>query len=112
LRAGNLVDARRYHRECILGWQKFGARVYIAQELERFALIAQSQNQPARAARLLGAGEALREGIRVPAFGDERHDIDSAVAWLHTQFDDTAYRTHWADGRAMGMDQVIAYALE
>lgn len=80
LRAGNLVEARRFHWECILGWQKFGTRISIAQELERFALIAQAQNQPTRAARLLGAGEALREGIGVPVFGDERHDIDSAVA--------------------------------
>ncbi len=112
--AGNLLEAERYHRQCILAFQQFGNRAFISHGLESFAFIAQARNQPERTARLLGAAEGLREGIGVSEFGVERleNEYKIAVAWLHAQFDETAYRTHWDEGCDMGMDQAIAYALE
>ena len=114
LRAGNLPEARRLHRQCILAFQEFGGRAYVAHELESFAFIAQADNQPARAARLLGAAEAVQERIGTSPFGVERleNEYKKTIAWLHTQLDETAYDACWSEGCAMTMEQAISYALQ
>ena len=63
---------------------------------------------------MLSAAEALREGIGTSAFGVMRleNEYQKTVAWLHTQFDETAYAAHWSEGCDMSMEQAIAYALE
>jgi non-specific serine/threonine protein kinase len=95
-------------------WQEMGQQAFVAHELESFAFIAQRQNQAERAERLLGAAEALRERIGTSAIGVGRleKEYESAVSWLHSQFDETAYPAHWSEGCAMTMDQAISYALE
>ena len=72
------------------------------------------QNQPARAACLLGAAEAVQEGIGTSAVGVERleDEYQRTVAWLHTQLDETAYDACWSEGCAMTMEQAISYALQ
>ena len=65
-----------------------------------------------RAARLLGAAEALRKALRLPRrpigqFDYER-DAATACALLHEQI----FATAWAEGRAMSLDEAIAYALD
>ena len=114
LGAGNLDEARRYHRQSIIAMQKLGQQAFVIHGLEGFALIAQAQNQPARAARLLGAVEALIEGTGISAVGIFRmqNEYEKAVAWLHAQLDESAYRTYWTEGRTMSMDRAVAYALE
>jgi hypothetical protein len=63
---------------------------------------------------LLGAAEALREWIGTSTVGVHRltNEYDTAVAWLRTQFNETAFRAYWAEGRAMSLDQAISYALD
>jgi predicted ATPase/class 3 adenylate cyclase len=114
LRAGNLAEARRYLQNCILVFQELGQQAFVAHELESFAFIAQADNQPARAARLLGAAEAVQEGIGTSAMGVERlkNEYNRAIAWLHTQLDETAYDACWSEGCAMTMEQAISYALQ
>lgn len=112
LHAGCLPEAGQLFRQCVAVWQEFGQRAEIARVLEGIAYIARAQNQPRRAAQLLGAAEALREQIGTPLRDFERIEYDAAVAWLHAQLDETTYHARWSEGRAMGMDQAIAYVLE
>jgi len=114
LRAGNLAEARRHLQNCILAWQEFGQQAFVAHELESFAYIARAQNEPLRAARLLGAAEAVLEGIGTSAVGVERleDEYQKTVIWLHTQLDETAYEAAWSEGCAMSMEQAISYALQ
>jgi tetratricopeptide (TPR) repeat protein len=114
LRARNLEAARNYLKECILTGKELNLRAFVAQALESYAYIAQAQNQPARAARLLGAAEAVQEGLGTSAIGVHRleQEYESAVAWLHAQLTETAYDAHWSEGCAMSMDKAISYALE
>jgi hypothetical protein len=80
-----------------------GQRAFVAHELESFAFLAQAHNQPARAARLLGAAEAIQERIGTTAFGVLRLEIEyeRTVAWLHAQLDETTFNTYWSEGCAM-----------
>jgi non-specific serine/threonine protein kinase len=114
LGAGDLAEARRYHQQAILAWQELDQVAFVAHELESFAFIAQAENQPARAACLLGAAEAVQEGIGTSAIGVERleNEYKRTVAWLHAQLDETAYDAGWSEGCAMTMDQAISYALQ
>jgi tetratricopeptide (TPR) repeat protein len=113
LRAGNLAEARRHLQNCILVFQELGQQAFVAHELESFAYIERSQNQPVRVACLLGAAEAVLEGIGTSAVGVERleDEYQKTVDWLHAQMNETAYEACWSEGCAMTMDQAISYAL-
>ena len=74
-RAGNLEEARRLYQQTIVVWQEFGQRAAIAHQLECFAFLARAQDQLVRAARLLGAAEALRAALDAPMTTPERSRI-------------------------------------
>jgi len=93
-------------------WQKIGHRAAIAHQLECFAFIAKAQEEDERAARLFGAAEALRENINIPMMPTERPEYDREGSDLRANMDEAAFAKAWAEGRALTMDQAIAYALE
>jgi tetratricopeptide repeat protein len=109
--AGNLDAARRLYQQSIVVWQDLGQHAAVAHQLECFAFIARAQDQLPRAARLSGAAEALRETLGTPMTGFERMEYDREVAELRGQMDTEAYASNWAAGRAMSLEQAIAYAL-
>lgn len=87
------------------------ARV-VVDGLEISALLALTVGQMDRAARLLGAADALRETIGQPLSPSERAGVDVDVATVRTALGDDAFTAAWAVGRAMSLEEVIAYALE
>lgn len=84
----------------------------IAECLEGLAEVARTQGRVGRAARLCGAAEALREAIAAPLRPPERASYDRCVALLRTAFGDSAFAASCERGRAMTLEQAIAYALE
>jgi len=89
-----------------------GHTAYTADKLWALAGAAVALGQPERAARLIGAAEALYEKKSyIPQAGDlpefERYQASAREA-----LDEAAYKTAWAEGRAMSLDEAIAYALE
>jgi len=83
----------------------------IAAALEGFADVARIQEHAARAARLFGCAEALRELMEAPLWPPYRAGYEQAVAAIHTQLDESTFASIWAGGRAMPLDQVVAEAL-
>jgi hypothetical protein len=69
------------------------------------------QGQTERAARLLGAGEALVEAIggRIPPI--DRRFYERTVAAARTALDEAAFAAALAEGRAMTLEAALAYAL-
>jgi len=65
-----------------------------------------------RAARLFGAAEALRAAAGVPLTPFDRADYDRDVAAIQAQLDNAALKAAWVEGRAMSLEQAVAYALE
>jgi tetratricopeptide (TPR) repeat protein len=85
---------------------------WVAEEcLIGMAQIACIDGHYVRAARLFGAGDALREalGIRRLALMQARHD--EVVAATRTPLGDAVFAAAWAEGRAMTLEQAIEYAL-
>jgi len=111
-REGNFVQAKSLYRETIQEWQKIGHRAAIAHELECFAFIAKAQEEEQRAARLFGAAEILRENINIPMNPPEHVEYDREVNDLHANMDKSIFENAWAEGRALTMENAIAFALE
>jgi uridine phosphorylase len=109
---GHYDKAEAKYRETLPEWRRIGHRAAIAHQLECFAIIATVREQGLRAARLLGAAEALREKINIPMSGLERIEYDQEIANLRTGLDKEVFTSTWAEGRAMSMEQAINYALE
>ncbi len=84
----------------------------ICHELDAFGILAAAQRQAERAARLLGAAEALREAIDAPLPPSERASHDSDIAGVRAALGEEAFATAWAQGRAMTLEQAIEYALK
>ena len=110
-RQGRLDEAEAEYRSTIRGWQTSGNDGAVANQLECLAFIAIARGRGSRAARLLGAAEALRETARAPMTAFERGEYDAAADRLHEELGEPAFREAWADGRLMTPDAAVAVAI-
>jgi predicted ATPase/DNA-binding CsgD family transcriptional regulator len=78
------------------------------------AALAGIRNEPARAARLWGAAEALREAIGLSMGHQDRvdYDYEGRITAARAQTDEAAWQAAWNEGRKMSPEQAIDYALE
>jgi predicted ATPase len=109
---GLVSEAMKMYRETILSFQEIGQHAAVAHELECIAFIARAQGQCERAVRLLGAAESLRERLNTDMTLIERREYEEERSNLWNQVDQTILERTWAAGRAMTMEQAIAYSLE
>lgn len=86
-------------------------RYKITQILEGLAKIASAEGNAERAARILGAAEALRQAANLPLPPSERTDYEHDITALRAKLDEAAFSNVWAEGRAMTMEQAVEYAL-
>jgi hypothetical protein len=67
--------------------------------------------QTERAARLLGADEALREAHTIPIWPDAGELCDRLVVTARAALGDETFAAAWAAGRILSLEQAIAEAL-
>lgn len=92
-------------------FRETGYKWGIALCLKGLAGIAATQRQSVRAAWFFGASEALREVIGIPLRPVERAPYEREVSVARAQLAEQVFAAAWAEGRAMTMEQAIAYAL-
>jgi tetratricopeptide (TPR) repeat protein len=80
--------------------------------LTGLAAVAAGTNQPKRAAKLYGAAQTIFDttDYRIPAF--DRAEFDHHIQIARDQLGEAAFEALAAEGRAMTMEQSVAYALE
>ena len=61
---------------------------------------------------MLFSGGPLRTQVRVRLSRADQIEHDRVVANARAQLDEATWETAWAEGRAMTLEQAIAYALE
>jgi predicted ATPase/DNA-binding SARP family transcriptional activator len=83
-----------------------------AYTLSRLAELASLQDDRERAARLLGAADAVFEDLGVPLYGDERDIYERTVEDLRSHLGDDAFESKRSEGRALGIERAIEQALE
>jgi tetratricopeptide (TPR) repeat protein len=91
--------------------RELGSGYQIAYSLALLAGPVGAKGQPERAARLLGASEAVFEAWRVGPVTADQLEIDQYMADVRAQLDEAAFEAAWAEGRAMSLEEAVAYAL-
>jgi predicted ATPase/class 3 adenylate cyclase len=108
---GNLSRARAIYQNTIKGWQNLGNRAALAHELECFGFLALAEEEPLAAVKLFGAAEALRDKIQAPMTDYERTEHAQAVANARSMLEEAEFKSLWAEGRSLTMEQAIELAL-
>jgi non-specific serine/threonine protein kinase len=92
---------------------ELGDKADVAYCLEGLASMIAEREEPARAARLFGASEALLEAIGAPLHvqAQDRALYERTVESLRCRLGEEAFGVAWAEGRAMTLEQVVEYAL-
>lgn len=76
------------------------------------AAVASGMNQPERSARLCGAAQAIFETTNHYISPFDRAEFDRHIQIARDQLGDTKFEALASQGRAMTMEQAVAYALE
>ncbi len=81
--------------------------------LHGLAAIAASEGEEARAARLWGAAEALRETVEVAThiYAPDPTLHQSQINAARSALGETTFEAVWAEGRAMSSEEAVEYAL-
>jgi hypothetical protein len=108
---GDVARADALYREGLAIRQETLFLVYVASGLEGLAMVAATTGQPARAARLWGAAEALREATDEGRWHVFQRSYERALATARTRLSEAQWAIAWAAGRALTAEQAVAEAL-
>jgi hypothetical protein len=72
--------------------------------------VAALRGDPARAARLLGATDALVEELHMTLPGDDRERYDAALALAREGLDEASFAGALAEGRGLRFEEALALA--
>ena len=111
-RGGRLDEALAMYRETIGGWVHLGHKGAIANQLENIAYVMVERGDAARAARLLGAADGLRESSHARLAFDEEPEFERFVERARAALSGAAFEAAWAEGRAMSQADAVALARE
>jgi predicted ATPase/DNA-binding SARP family transcriptional activator/DNA-binding CsgD family transcriptional regulator len=110
---GDYEGAPPLLREALrLGWET-DYKPAIQNALYGLACVAASRERPARAARLWGAVEGMREayGVQITPVGLSITNYEGRLAAARSRLgDEEAFAAAWAEGKAMSLEQAIEYA--
>jgi tetratricopeptide (TPR) repeat protein len=112
LRAGNIPQARQILTETARNFQQDGSRIGVVVSLEWMASLHIAANKNEVAARLIGWADATREIISDSRPLLEQADVDRDIAAVVARIGSAAFQEAYDKGRAMSLDEAVAYALE
>jgi predicted ATPase/Tfp pilus assembly protein PilF len=110
-RLGNLESAQTYFLQALKGLVERGFYVHISMVFEGLGQLAVTQQNTQSAAMLFGASSAHREVMNtsVPAY--DRNQLKQAITTARLALGEEAFNAAWSEGRAMTLEQAIAYAI-
>ena len=108
---GDLERAAVYLRESLILWREFGDVYGIFEGLWGLAQAAAASGEARRAARLFGAAARLRESSEVHLMEIEYPEFAEHLDAAHSRFEEAGWIRAYEEGRAMVLEEAIAYAL-
>ncbi len=109
---GDLAEARPLLATSLRMLQERGRTQCCAHNLEGFAYLALAEARAQRAARLLGAAEAVLTSSKTFLLTTERVRQDRTLAAVRAALSEEAFTAAWAEGGALSLEQAVEYALE
>lgn len=106
-----LPRARTYLAESLAVSHQYGYLIWIAEGLAASAELARKSDEPPRAAKLLGASDAVFTKIqgKPPVF--VAREIERTRAGVREKLGDAAYEAAWQAGKKLDVEQAIKLAL-
>jgi predicted ATPase len=108
---GDLKGARARQLEGLRLRAEIGDRSGLAMSLFNLAHLEQRENKPARAARLLGAFEAVREALGWAVKGSSQAEYEQLLSDVRAALGEAGFAQALAAGRALSLDEGVALAL-
>jgi predicted ATPase/class 3 adenylate cyclase len=112
LHQGDCRAAAVLFKEALTGARELAHKVGIAEYLAGLGGVAAAEGRCARGARLLAAADSLLSLLGALLEPSDRLEYERSVAAARTGLSDEVFRTAWDEGRVMGLDQAIRYALQ
>jgi predicted ATPase/class 3 adenylate cyclase len=111
-RQGDYAAARSLVMESVELFRELGEVRGMASDLQLLGILAAMRGHPERAARILGAVEAVRETLGAPFALTERalYDYERYMAAIRGELSEEAFTRAWTEGRAMRLEKVVEYA--
>jgi non-specific serine/threonine protein kinase len=100
------------YKQSLAIWSEAGETPEFMRPLEHLAALVMARGQFARAVRLWGAAQALRETIAVPRQPSETDEFDNCVSAARAALGGEGFAEAWTQGRTMNTNRIIAFALE
>jgi non-specific serine/threonine protein kinase len=108
---GSLEESRSLLEENLRIVRDLGDSVWVADSLERFAVLAAVQGHAERALRLTGSAAALRDAIGVPLTESERAKLDRDLAPARTGLGEEKAGEAFDRGRRISVEAALSFAL-
>ena len=112
LRQGDWARARSLFIEAQKNFKEAALKIGVVYTVEGLANLAVQQNQANQAARLIAWADVTRDVIGDHRPPIEQADVDRDLASIQAQLDEAAFAAAQEAGRAMSMDEAVAYAIE
>jgi predicted ATPase/class 3 adenylate cyclase len=112
LMRGDQQQAEGLHRESLALSRQLGDKLVAAEALEGLACSASTRGEAERVARLFGAAEALREAVGYRQEPREHALREPYLVAARPRLSKARWDAAWAEGRQLGFEEAIAYALE
>ena len=112
LNDGDPAVARELYEQALRLFRDAEDKWWLSWCLEGMAEVAVSGAQPSRATRLFGAAASLREEIGAPRPPAFRAYCERDLATARRQLDEDAFAEARTEGRGMGLQAAIEYALD
>jgi predicted ATPase/class 3 adenylate cyclase len=109
-KAGDLAGAEELYLRTIVDFYEIGHTSAVAHQLECLGFIATSQGEFTRAARLLGAAQAMRAASDNARLPQEQLEFEQALESLAEAIGETARDAALTQGGQMSVDQAILIA--
>lgn len=109
---GNYETAATLFREVLHRTTRFGDKLTIAESMGGLGGVARARGDTIRAARIFAAVNSILEATNQQFYPLDRKDYEGALEMARRMLDKESWEQAWAEGRAMTLEQAIAYALE
>jgi hypothetical protein len=109
---GDLTSARLHLQEALTIYREARWHRWVPDTLIGLAGLEVAEGQAERAARLLGAADALREALGVHFSVSERREYERERAIVAAALGEEAFAVAWAEGRSLSIEEAIAVALD
>jgi predicted ATPase/class 3 adenylate cyclase len=108
---GDLAGAEQVYRRTIVAYREMDHASAVAHQLECMGIVAENLGQSTRAARLLGAAQAIRTAVQINRLPPEQIEFDQTLAQLLEAMKEEERDQVMAEGRKMSLDEAISFAV-